>query len=290
MKKVVYSVFIDIPEDKLDNPGWFEDGVQVKTDKSLETKNALKDNKWKIIKKQEAYAKSIKADYLCIDCPDLYSDWANEFRETYPQISEYDIINFYKHWYMKVFSEKYDAVCYLDFDVIPNTDEDIFEAHDINNKFGCANSNDRAIWGKKVSPSEYNTCIRNPATKYWNAHAMLMADGHDPENDVFNTGIMVASSKIIKKLGYFNDMKENLNLMTELKEEEDSMYPHNIQRVFGYDNETLFSYLVKSKEIEVEYLNGPWHYIIDEKFDSIKRVDPSAKMYHFINKKMEWVL
>ena len=30
MKKVVYSVFIDIPEDKLDNPGWFENGVQVK--------------------------------------------------------------------------------------------------------------------------------------------------------------------------------------------------------------------------------------------------------------------
>ena len=52
----------------------------------------------------------------------------------------------------------------------------------------------------------------------------------------------------------------------------------------------LFSYLVHSKSIDIQYLNGPWHYIIDEKFDSMKRADPSAKMYHFINKKMEWVL
>ena len=290
MKKVVYSVFIDIPEDKLDNPGWFENGVQVKTDKSLQTKNALKDNYGKIVQWHKRYAEAIGADYYLYEWDSEYQDFVDMFEKDYPEVSHYDIVNFYKHWTMRNMADKYDAVCYLDFDVIPNTTDCIFEAHDINNKFGCANSNDRAMWGKTVSPSEYNTCIRNPSTKYWNAHAMLMADGHEPDNDVFNTGIMVASSKIIKELGYFNDMKENLSLMTELKEEEDSMYPHNIQRVFGYDNETLFSYLVHSKSIDIQYLNGPWHYIIDEKLDSMKRVDPSAKMYHFINKKMEWVL
>lgn len=290
MKNIIFSIFIDIPEDKLDNPGWYENGIQVKTDKSLQTKNALKDNKWKIIEKQQAYAKSINSDYLCIDSPEIYNEWAEQFRNLYPEISEYDIINFYKHHCMREYANEYDAVCYIDFDVIPNTDESIFEAHNIDTKFGCAHSNDRAVWGKTVSSEEYNTCIRNPATKYWNAHAMLLEEGYEPENDVFNTGIMVASSKVIKQLDYFKDFRENLNLMTHLKTDEDSMYPHNIQRVFGYDNETLFSYIVTSREIQIQYLDKKWHYIVDEKFDGPKRLDPSAKMYHFINKKMEWVL
>ena len=42
---IIFSIFIDIPEDKLDNPGWYEKGVQVKTDKSLNTKNALYNNR-----------------------------------------------------------------------------------------------------------------------------------------------------------------------------------------------------------------------------------------------------
>ena len=290
MKKVVYSIFIDIPEDKLDNPGWFENGVQVKTSKSLETKNALKENYDKIAEKQKAYAEAIGADYHLYEWDDYYTDFVATFEKDYPEVSHYDIVNFYKHWTMLDMAAIYDAVCYLDFDVVPNTTDCIFEAHDIQNKFGCAHSNALAAWGKTVSSDEYNTCIRNPSTKYWNAHAMLLEEGYEPDNDVFNTGIMVASSGVIKKLGYFKNFRENLDVMTELKNDEDSMYPYNIRRVFGYDNETLFSYLVHSKEIPLQYLNGPWHYIVDEKFDGPKRLDPSAKMYHFINKKMEWVL
>ena len=290
MKKVVYSVFIDIPEDKLDNTGWFENDVQVKTDKSLQTKNALKKNYSKIVELHKQYAEVIGADYYLYEWDSEYQDFVDMFEKDYPEVSHYDIVNFYKHWTMRNMADKYDAVCYLDFDVIPNTTNCIFKAHDIDSKFGCAHSNALAAWGKSVEPKDYNTCIRNPSTKYWNAHAMLLEEGYEPDGDVFNTGIMVASSRVIKSLGYFEDFRENLDLMTELKADEDSMYPYNIQRVFGYDNETLFSYLVHSKSIDIQYLNGPWHYIVDEKFDSMKRVDPSAKMYHFINKKMEWVL
>lgn len=289
MKKVVYSVFIDIPEDKLDNPGWFQNGVQVKTDKSLQTKNALKENYDGIVARQKQYAESIGADYHLYENDDYYKDFVATFEEEYPEVSHYDIVNFYKHWIMADMAVIYDAVCYLDFDVIPNTTDDIFEAHDLS-KFGCAHSNKLAEWGKKVDSSKYDTCIRNPATKYWNTHAMLLEGGFDPDNDVFNTGIMVAGSKVIKELGYFRDIRANLDFMTELKEDPDSMYPSNIQRVFGYDNETLFSYLVHSKVIDIEYLNGPWHYIVDEKFDDVKRFDPDAKMYHCINKRMDWFL
>lgn len=289
MKKVVYSVFIDIPDDKLDNPGWFENGVQIKTDKSIQTKNALKINYDSIVKRHKQYAESIGADYYLYEMDEHYKDFVASFESDYPEVSHYDIINFYKHWTMSALAILYDAVCYLDFDVVPNTSDCIFEAHDPS-KFGCAHSNALAAWGKTVAPKDYNTCIRNPSTKYWNAHAMLLEQNYNPDNDVFNTGIMVASSDVIGKLGYFENFRENLDLMTELRTDEDSMYPYNIRRVFGYDNETLFSYLVHSKGIPIEYLNGPWHYIVDEKKKNANACDPEAKLYHCINKKMEWFL
>lgn len=290
MKKIIFSIFIDIPEDKLDNPGWYENGIQVKTDKSLKTKLALLKNYDNIIASHKKYADVIDADYKLFKWDIKYQEFVEMFETDYPEVSHYDIVNFYKHWVMKELADSYDAICYLDFDVIPNTADSIFDAHDIENKFGCAHSNKLAEWGKKVSPKNYNTCIRNPSTKYWNAHAMLLENGYEPDNDVFNTGIMVASSNVIKRLGYFENFRENLDLMTELKTDEDSMYPYNIRRVFGYDNETLFSYLVHSKNIAIEYLNGPWHYIVDEKKKNKNACDPKAKLYHCINKKMEWFL
>jgi hypothetical protein len=201
-------------------------------------------------------------------------------------ISEYDIINFYKHWAMKNFAENYDQVCYLDFDVVPNTDENVFNI--IQSGFGVADSNDLAAWGKNISATKYNTCIRNPSSKYWNTYAMLLEDGLEPDNDVFNTGIMVAGYNIIQELGYFHEFEKTLDLMTYLKEEEDSIHPPNIQRVFNYDNETVFSYLVKKREIDIDWLSKEWHYIVDQ--PKKEMVDTRAKLYHVINKKVEWVL
>ena len=50
---------------------------------------------------------------------------------------------------------------------------------------------------------------------------MLLEDGMEPENDVFNTGIMVAGYNVIQKLAYFWEFDKTLDLMTYLKEEEE---------------------------------------------------------------------
>ena len=283
--KIIFSIFIDIPEDKLDNPGWYEKGVQVKTDKSLQTKNALYNNRVELERRQREYAESLNVEYRLLGNDKEYKDFC-KYMKDYPMISEYDIINFYKHWAMKNFAENYDQVCYLDFDVVPNTDENVFNT--IKSGFGVADSNALAAWGKNVSATKYNTCIRNPSSKYWNTYAMLLEDGLEPENDVFNTGIMVAGYNIIQELGYFHEFDKTLNLMTYLKEEEDSIHPPNIQRVFNYDNETVFSYLVKKREIDIDWLSKEWHYIVDQ--PKKEMVDTRAKLYHVINKKVEWVL
>jgi len=283
--KIIFSIFIDIPEDKLDNPGWYEKGVQVKTDKSLQTKNALYNNRVELERRQREYAESLNVEYRLLGNDKEYKDFC-KYMKDYPMISEYDIINFYKHWAMKNFAENYEQVCYLDFDVVPNTDENVFNI--IQSGFGVAHSNDLAEWGKNISSTKYNTCIRNPSSKYWNTYAMLLEDDMEPENDVFNTGIMVAGYNIIQSLGYFHEFEKTLELMTYLKEEEDSIHPPNIQRVFNYDNETVFSYLVKKRDIGIDWLPNEWHYIVDH--PKKEMVDTRAKLYHVINKKVEWVL
>ena len=288
--KIVFSIFIDIPEDRLDNPGWWEQGVQVITDKSKVTKFALLDNAERIQESQRKYANAIGADYRLFQYDDYYKKFFDSIKLSYPVISEYDIINFYKHRIMRDMADEYDYVCYLDFDVIPNTTDSIFEVHNVDKMLAVAEMNRLAIRGKVIKAKDYNACIRNPASKYWNTHALLFEEGYDPENDVFNTGIMAGSSEVIKQLDYFRDFEYIIKLMTEVKHDEFSMYPKNIQRVFNYDNETVFSFWIKSRQIEIQYLDKLWHWLVDETITDPKHIDPNAKLLHFINKRMDWAL
>lgn len=281
MSKVIFSIYVDIPEDKLDNPGWFkEDGTQINTDKSKEVKDKLREFADRLDDNKRQYAESIGADYILFKDDEQYADFCEMFRTKYPQVSEYDIINFYKHWLMKELAKDCDHVCYIDFDVICNTTEDIFAAHD-SNKFACAESNAQAAHGKTFIHN-YRHCIRNPATKYWNTHAMLSEEGFEPSTDVFNTGIMIASKQVLEQLGYFDDFEQVLELMTHLKNDPDSMYPSNIQRVFNYDNETVFAYKVVVNKVEIDYINDSWHACIF-KAQELK----GEKMYHMIGKEFE---
>ncbi len=71
----------------------------------------------------------------------------------------------------------------------------------------------------------------------------------------------------INKLDFFGDFDKTMKLMTMLREEKDSMYPKNIQDLFRYDNETIFSYKVKLNEVTIQWLNEDWHYFFtNQKF------------------------
>ncbi len=283
MKSVIFSIYIQIPEEDLDNPGWYnEEGKLQDTDKSKQTKDYFAKYYDKLKQRQVDYARTLGVDYILHEYDDDYTKYVSYFKKNYPQISVYDIINFYKQELMKRYAHKYDEVCYLDFDVIPNTDDSIFDVvkHD---EFGCAESNREAEWGKTVETKWYNTCIRNPSSKYWNCHAMLNEIGLDPDTDVFNTGIMVAASKMIKRLDYFGEFEEVLDLMSKVKYDKSSMYPHNIQRIFNYDNETVFAFKRVVNNIKIKYLGNDWHHKVqDEKWYVFNE---NAKMYHVINKR-----
>lgn len=279
MKNIIFTIFVDIPDSKIDNPGGYsDDGVLQQTNKSLIAKYNFLKYKDQLIKAQQDYANSIECEYKVYMSDNMYTEFANFFLVNYPQISEYDIINFYKHHVMFELSKEYDNICYLDLDVVPNTSDNIFTCFDAD-VFAVPDSNEEAHWGKTVESKYYNTCIRNPATKYWNAHAMLSEMGFNPDQNVYNTGIMIASKDTVIQLDYFGDFDKTLELMTSVKTDPWSMYPKNIQRVFNYDNETVFSYKLVSNGVKVHLLDKKWHFPIRDGL-----YEPGSKFYHVIDK------
>ena len=285
--RIIFSIHIDIPTERLDNPAAFDSrtGEQLITDKSKKTKDAL--NEWAddLIANHRKYAECCNADYVVHYRDASYERFIQSIESQHPQLSEYDIINFYKHWLMKEYSNKYKEVCYFDLDVVTNTEENIFEAHDIYNKFACKESNQEARAGKRLVGPYYNKCIRNPASKYWNAFAMLLDAGYsvsEADTDVFNTGIMLASAEQIKKLDYFSDFDEIINDMQYLKDDT-SVFHKNVVRSFNYDNETVFAYKRVDNSVEIDYIDMCWHTVLQDDDE----VDPDAKIYHVIHKRFE---
>ena len=140
-----------------------------------------------------------------------------------------------------------------------------------------------------LDTNRYNRGFRAPITKYWNCHAMLSEEFLKGDTVAFNTGIIGVSSRTMKQLDFFGDMKGTIDLMTNLKEDEDSMYPSQIREQFGYDNETIFGYKAVKNGLVVENLKDRWHFRCDAENphqNSIKINNPC--LIHFINKKFEW--
>ena len=232
--------------------------------------NAYETHYKKLLDGKRDYAKSIGCKFEMFD-----SLGGFESKMGITHLSKFDQINFYKLYLMEELAKTYDNILYIDFDVIPVTNENFFDAHDmqagIHVKSSLPNEVDKVI-RKGQQPS-----IRSPFSKYWNLHCMLNISGLNYDVTVFNTGIVGSNAKFIKDLDYFGDFENDLKLMEECKTDE--MYLMNT--IFGTDNETLFGYKILKNQVPWVSLDDRWHHIYDE--------DPlgDAKFVHVINKRFE---
>ena len=248
----IFSLHIHIEDENLDNPSSYRDNELNKSKiaqlKFSEYKHQLRSN-------HEEYAQACNADYFLFERDDEYE----EFLERFTNLSEYDVVNLYKIWKLDKLSKDYDFVLYVDYDVWFRNHYNIFESTPCNYAIGC--QYDRPEWlGISNSSSyfyNYKKDFRNPQAKYWNAHALLQEEDLPGDNNIVNTGVVLASRYCMEKLDYFSDIDEVLETMTELKEY--SMYPENIQKSFGYDNESIFSYKVHKNNVTTYRLSDTWH-------------------------------
>ena len=252
----MFSIHIDIPDDKLDNP---RGHYQSKVTKSKHVKDQLAKYKNILIDNHKEEAKAINATYIHYGRDEQYE----EFYKRFPDLSEYDVINLYKIWLLDKLTKEYDGVLYVDLDCyFTNTGVSIFDYVPWEVGFCCHYS---TIDDLRINKSEnyfrtYEYDFRSPHAKYWNTHALLAEGDIDKMCDVYNTGVMVASREAMDKLDYFSDIGEVLSTMKELKEDEHSMYPPQIRKSFGYDNETITAYKIAKNNVFTIRLKDHWHF------------------------------
>ena len=278
--KLIYSIYIEIPDERLDNPrGPKDDPVN----KSKRTKERLAEYSDKLYDNHLEYAHAQKATYIHFGRDQRYED----FRARFPDLSEYDVINLYKVYLLDYMTHYYDLVLYVDFDVW----FDKFEVNAFDWLMGehllCCDASNAEDSGVKLWDSlylkNYDKDFRSPEAKYWNCHAMLSEEDVEPDNYVFNTGIMMASRKVMEKLGYFSDINDVLAMMKDLKE--NSIYPPQVQESFGYDNETIMSYKVRMNNVFVQRLSETWH--LKHMSEKIEAFDENTKEHQISKYKLK---
>ena len=253
--KCIYSLHIDIPQELLDNPKSFKDNPLTKSEMAKIGFNQYKDQ---LIDNHASYAKAVGAQYIHFQRDNDYE----EFRKRFTNLSEYDIVNLYKIWLLDKLTREYDLVMYVDLDVYFRDKASIFDTVPADHSICCLydTSEDLHITATNTYFNKFKKDFRNPEAKYWNAHAMLVEEDLEPDNYVFNTGIIITSKKCMEQLDYFSDIDEVLENMKELKEDEFSMYPEKVRGSFGYDNETIMAYKVNKNKVAVTQLPVWWHW------------------------------
>ena len=276
MSKVIYSLYVDVPADEHYGKSKNQHDT---ADKASITVNAFKKHYKKLIDCKRHYANTIDADFIMFEHED-YQSFKKNFKSDFPELTGYEIINFYKIHLLYELSKKYDEILYLDFDVIPLTNESFFNSWDLS-KGICVYSNNDKVEKKSTT----NHSIRSPSAKYFNCHAMLLEEGLNPDNDVINTGIICARKKDIIKLDFFGKFKDTIDLMTKLRKDTSGLYPQNIVDMFRYDNETIFSYKREVNKVDIQWLDNKWHYFLDTQ----KFIPEDTKIVHAISKDFDLV-
>ena len=280
MRRVIYSLYIDIPKEELDyQDPYYGDDIP----KTERTKLEFQKYYGKLLACKQKYADDIGVPFLMYEYDDDFKFYKKWFNTYYPQITEYNIVNFYKLQIMHELCRHYDEVLYLDFDVVPVTKENFFEEHDLSKGIAIKDNNNLAKKTLRELRNRPVESIRSPTAKYCNCLALLESNGYDTDNDVFNTGIVGISAQHMKQMAYFDNLEHMIKQMDNLKNDE--MYPDEIREMFGWDNETIWSYLVKTRELPVQWLHWQWHLF----YDRYKIVPKRSRFVHVINKKFSEV-
>jgi len=282
MKRVIYSVYVDVPAKE--HYGKSKHKRDTKEKASI-TVNAFKNHYKRLIESKQKYADTIGVPFIMYEYDNRYQTFEKNFLKDFPELTGYEVINFYKIHLLCELAKEYDEILYLDFDALPVTKDSFFDVWDIQNHIAVY-SNNTMINKMMMSIDEIKHGIRSPTAKYFNCQAMLIEKGLDPKNDVINTGIIGASKEQILKLDFFGDFKDTIDLMTKLRKKGlDNLYPQNIIDMFRYDNETIFSYKVRMNSVNVQWLDKRWHYFFDKQF----YVPKETKIVHTVNKDFDTV-
>ncbi len=229
---VIYTVYNEFPHNQLEDsepyPGDY-------IPKRLRTKLEFRKNYDKLVENKLTYAEFCEAEFIVDETP----------------CKDYEELNHHKLRRFEELAYKFDNVCYLDFDVIVNADQNIFTRFDMS----------------KINAFDIDTSDMVPTGDHYDYKSKLfhkkeMLENYD-SNLIFNTGILVGGSEVIKTIKYTDNLEKLKKLTKEL------------ELPFVSNNEVYFTYLIEKNNIPYSRLPEDWHSF---------QYKPWAKMIHPILK------
>lgn len=252
MKRIIYSVWNDLTEPH--------------TSATDYKQSQFKKYKPELEKRQKEYARSCNADYH------VYS----------PNTGLYPSIQFWKLNKFEELAQDYDEVLYLDLDVVPQTDKNIFESFDTNNI--CVYNVIREYNKKKIKweMEDDNFHPMNVWVKMTMKKAMLLLENVSGNDGVANTGVVLGNSEAIKKLAWSERIDSTFDIFNEAVE--DNIYPEEIHKRWKPNNEAFLSYMIERYEVPMIDIGIQWNYILDA---TVKDYTAGAHFIHQVNKEFE---
>lgn len=275
MKRIVYSIYNEIPDNALEkNQPYSGDTIP----KSLRAKLQFKKHYNTLKKCKEEWAELCGAEFKIFNTnPDPKNDIFNLFKQKFglhfgQNRKDYDIMQFFKIFVFEQMANYYDEIVYLDFDVIPNGHFSPFDYWNMSkiNVLGI-DSKKENIWSihdlqqLNRNKSPHDTIVKsfdkqNMYCKMMTKKAMLATQGINGNNIVTNTGILGGNSQAIKKLNFFDDFVFKIDTLIQAKEEQ--MFGPVIADKGFINNEIFFAFHLENKNIPWENLTQQWHYML----------------------------
>lgn len=282
--QVIFSLYISIPDENLDK------GIGVykwdTLEKSVRSKINYEEYHDRILENHEKYAETINVKYVHHKRDHEYETFLAAHKSMYPFLSEYLIVNFYKLHLMEKYAKDYDEVMYVDFDVVFQTEENVFDAWDTS-KGVC-------LWAEcwhedinKVNLDEGELNLRSMQNKHLICQAMHMQEFTDFTYPVMNTGIVLASAEHIKQIAFMDNLHHSITKVNEAREDE--MFTEKVRARFDWNNEPIYAYRMERAGVPYQYMNGKWNELVrsnetQELFDSM-----NLKIAHMITKRFDWI-
>jgi len=256
VKRIIFSIFSQLPtHERVTNY----------------SSNQFKKYYDRLYESKDEYAKLCSAEFMLLS----------------PNEMSYIDLQHYKIIMMEKFAEEYDEVLYLDFDVIPMTNQNFFDVFDLN-KICILNQNTNLIIQKEIENYQYtewqgdlSSSISNykkyviqkfqrdeyhRCSKAFAKREMLFKDDIiSYDEHIVNTGIIAGNKKSISLLKY-EERLDSMKLLSNLN-----------------NNEIFFSYLLERYNIPFTNIGDDWHRLYDELDTHLE----NSYMVHVINKQFE---
>tara|TARA_Y100001938_G_C7973340_1_gene370493 strand:+ start:114 stop:686 length:573 start_codon:yes stop_codon:yes gene_type:complete len=172
-----------------------------------------------LIKNHKDYARFCDADY-----------------HVFEEDLDYTELMFFKIKKAEELTEIYDAVLYLDVDVIPKTILSFFDAHDLD-----------------------KVCLHQTLKPNWkiNLKQMMLIDDNIRGNEyICNTGVFSLNKKSSDLLKFSDRLEEAMKLHSEI--DNNDLYMPN--------NEVYISYMIEKYGVPLKDIGMPWNFILDKNF------------------------